>query len=301
MGRIIMYLFALLGWLSGYAQKKDIFIIDNWINYNRLRGPGDNYGVKYEEKPYYTADGDTLIRRVFLTAEFDQVQKEESLLHGKRNGLAITYYPNGIVAEINYYLNDKLWNVISRADSNGTLLNPGTLHNGTGIRFFFDLRGNEPNCYETYVNGFAEGPYYWVKDETTAIKGNLTYKKSLVKRLPGKKVTFINSAGVRSTIVVDTSLFRQVFLDEGSDFKVLTATNDSVEEAPKEYKYIELMFDDPAIVPYGTWQIINFKTQRLKLAVTFDSYGNPVKVIRYKEDGSEASGQSLPSYNTRKW
>jgi len=253
------------------------------------------------EKAYITQQGDTLIRRLTVTTGYNQVQQEQSILHGQPNGLSISYYQNGIIAQVDYYLNGKLWNVISRADSTGKLYNPGNLHNGTGTRYFFSQSGHEPNCYETYQDGLPKGLFYWKRENEWAVSGNLTYKKNLVKYLPAKKVTYSVTGGKVSTYIFDTTAFRNIFLSDDSSLKILKVSPDSVEELPKEYKYIEQRFDDPAIVPRGTWRVVNPQKKLPIVTVVFDDYGNPIKVTRYDHKGDILSEQTLPSYRQRVW
>lgn len=241
-------------------------------------------------------------RRFSLTGKFRQILKEQSFLHNKQNGLEITYYPNGTIQTIDYYLNGKLWDVISRSDSNGRLQNPGNLHNGNGVRFFFDQFGVEPNCYMTYQKGVPEGLFYWQSSLMTYVKGELKYKESIVRYLPAKKVTYTNPQGRTITTVFDTSLYRSVFVaNPNIDLKVLSVTDDSLQEQPRDYKYIDINFDDPAIIPTGTWQIVNTKTGKVLTSVVYDNNGNPIKVTRFKENGDALSEKVLPSYDTRKW
>jgi|HubBroStandDraft_1064217.scaffolds.fasta_scaffold94588_2 hypothetical protein len=300
MHKIIVALALAISFSTCFSQTVDSFRVDNWINFNR-KVIGEAYGGHDEEKAYVTQQGDTLVRRLTLTTGYNEVQQEQSILHGQPNGLSISYYQNGVIAEISYYLNGRLWNVISRADSNGKLYNPGTLRNGTGIRYFFSNFDREPNCYETYREGLPEGPYYWQRDDEWAVTGNLAYKKSLVKYLPAKKVTYAVAGGKASTDVFDTAAFRNIFLSGGSDLKVLQVSSDSLEEKAKEYKYIDQGFGDPAIVPHGTWRVVNPQKKVPIVTVVFDDYGNPVKVTRYDPKGNVLSEQSFPSYNQRVW
>ena len=286
-----------------FSQSNDSLISDRWVNYLRPRGVGDSYSNKLIDKQCITKEGDTLVRRFFISGELAQVLKEQSLIHGKQNGLEITYYPNGGIEEISYYLNGRLWDVISRADSNGRLQNPGNLRNGSGVRFFFDHYGLEPNCYETYQGGVPEGPFYWRNSAISYLKGELTYKPSVVKYIAAKKVTYTNSKGKTSTSIMDTGFFRATFLIENSDssMKVLKVTDDSLPEQPKDYKYIDVNFDDAAVVPRGIWQEINVKNGKPLTTVEFDNNGNPIKVRQYDDKGNLVSQKSLPSYNTRVW
>jgi len=282
------------------CQTIDTFHVDNWINFNR-QVEGETYGGHYEEKGYVTEQGDTLVRRLTVTTGYNQVQQEQSILHSLPNGLCISYYQNGVIAEIAYYLNGRLWNVISRADSSGKLYNPGTLHNGNGTRYFFSNFDRESNCYETYKEGLPDGPFYWQRDDEWAVSGDLTYKRSLVNYIPAVKVTYSVSSGKVFTAVFDTSEYHNIFFGGDLDLKVIKVSSDSMEERPKEYKYIDQGFGDPAIAPKGIWRVVNPKKGVPIITVTFDDYGNPIKVARYDVNGSLLSIKSLPSYNRRIW
>jgi antitoxin component YwqK of YwqJK toxin-antitoxin module len=152
MRKIHFLIFFLLTGFYSFSQVEDSLAADKWVNFNRPRGTGDNYFHNVVDKQYITKDGDTLVGSLFLSAEYHQILKEQSFLHDKQNGLEIVYYPNGVIHTIDYYLNGRLWDVVSLADSNGRLQNPGNLHNGTGIRFFSDEFNVEPNGYMTYKN-----------------------------------------------------------------------------------------------------------------------------------------------------
>jgi hypothetical protein len=77
--------------------------------------------------------------------------------------------------------------------------------------------------------------------------------------------------------------------------------DDSLPENTKEYKYINVNFDDPAIIPRGTWQVVNTKTGKALTIVVYDDNGNPIKVTKFKENGEILSENTFPSYNERKW
>jgi antitoxin component YwqK of YwqJK toxin-antitoxin module len=303
MQKIILFISFIFSCLHLFCQKNDSLIANRWVNYLRSRGVGENDEHNLADKQYVTKEGDTLVRRFFVSDGLNQVLKEQSLIHNKQNGLEITYYSNGGIKEISYYLNGRLWDVISRADSNGKLQNPGDVHNGSGTRFFFDHYGLEPNCYETYKDGVPEGPFYWRNTTISYLKGELTYKPSVVKFIAAKKVTYANPKGKTTTAIMDTGSYRAIFLADRADayLKVLNASDDSLPEPPKDYKYIDVNFDDAAIVPRGTWQEINVKNGKPLTTVEFDDNGNPIKVIQYDDKGNLVSQKSLPSYNTRMW
>ncbi len=289
-----------VGFSVCFSQKVDSFSVENWINYNR-RVVGETYGGHYQEKAYVTEQGDTLIRRLTVTSGENEVQQEVSMLHNRLNGLSITYFQNGVISTIDFYLNGKLWNVISRADSSGKLYDPGTLRNGTGTRYFFSNFDREAYCYETYKDGQPDGPYYWQRDDEWAVKGELSYRKDLVRHVPAKKVSYANESGRVFTDVFDTTDFRNIFLTSGSLLKIVKVSADSLEESAKEYKYIDQGFGDPAIVPRGTWRAVDPKKGVPVATVVFDDYGNPIRVTRYDQKGNVLSEKSFPSYNRRNW
>src|ERR1700722_4496938 len=66
-----------------------------------------------------------------------------------------------------------------------------------------DIYGIDPNCYETYKNGFPEGPFYTVCDQGETVKGNLTYKPSSIVYLPAKRVVYVGPNGDSTTAVIE--------------------------------------------------------------------------------------------------
>jgi hypothetical protein len=177
------------------------------------------------------------------------------------------------------------------------------LHNGNGIKYFSNNFGYEPNCYETYKNGLPEGAFYWQSDKQTKINGELTYNKNELSYRPAKKVTFVyNFSGKKFTQIIDTSQYRSIFVENHyDDYKIISISDDSLEESSKIYKFIEVAFDDPATIPKGTWKIINTKNGRTKMSVTYDDHGNAIKVIKFNENGEILSEKEYPSYNKRRW
>jgi antitoxin component YwqK of YwqJK toxin-antitoxin module len=157
MVKYFFLMFFLLQCFCSFGQNKDSLAAEKWVNYKRNRSAGDDNIHNMVNKQYITREGDTLTRSFFMGGDFHQILKEQSFIHNKQNGLEIIYHPNGNIQQISYYLDGKLWDVISRADSNGKLQHPGNLHNGNGVRFFSDRFGIEPDCYMTYRNGVPEG------------------------------------------------------------------------------------------------------------------------------------------------
>jgi antitoxin component YwqK of YwqJK toxin-antitoxin module len=304
MKKHITALFFIFMFFYSFSQSSDSLPVKSFINFNRPRGIGEIFATGQIEERNISVEGDTLVRTFDINREFPQVLSETSYLHGKKNGLAVSYFQNGLVKEINYYLNDRIWSVFSRADSSGRLLFPGTLHNGNGTKYFSDNLGYEPNCYITFKNGLPEGAYYCQLDEGIQIKGELTWRKSEVRYRPAKKVTFIdNFSGEKATMVFDTIGYRSIFLnDHHNDYKILSVSDDSLEESVKIYKFINVGFgDDPATIPKGTWLLINTKNGHLKMEVRYDDHGNAVSVKTFNENGEIMSEKKYPSYNRRQW
>src|ERR1700722_9222216 len=99
MQKIIAIIALVSSFSTCFSQTVDSFSVDNWINFNR-RVIGETYGGHDKERMYVTQQGDTLVRRLSFTTGDNQVQQEQSMLHGQPNGLSISYYQNGAIAEI---------------------------------------------------------------------------------------------------------------------------------------------------------------------------------------------------------
>jgi hypothetical protein len=278
-------------------------VTQKYANYQRSRGISDNTPAKYERRKYVSESGDTLVQEFARAMSTNDILRETSYLHNKKNGLEITYYPNGIISTVDYYLDGRLWQVISRADTSGRLIDPGTLQEGTGIVLIYSVYGFDSLGYETYKNGYPEGKYA-VKEDTYLIQGYLTYKRSAVNYLPGKKVTYTNLEGKVGTGVFKDDEYASLFLDtsHGTGLKVLSVSQDSVMEGGRDWLYLPLYryFSDPAIIPKGKWTMTNTRTSRVVTMVLHDDNGNPVKVVKYKQNGDVLSSQEFPSCNKRK-
>ena len=246
---ILYFLFP----LCSFSQVQDYSKKEKWINFHRKRGIGETSIGNWDDKKYISSNGDTLTRSLAKSMGTGEILYESSYLHNQKNGLEIAYYSNGIVKEINYYLDGRLWETIFRADSTGKLLNSGTLHDGNGTKLFYDHLWLEPNCYETYRNGLPEGPYYIQTGTSTAARGQLTYKKSAVNYLPAKKVTYIGSAGEKSTGIFETDSFESVFHNSRNspDLKLISVSDDSVAQSQRDFTDLSISFPDPAIIPWG--------------------------------------------------
>jgi len=56
-----------------------------------------------------------------------------------------------------------------------------------------------------------------------------------------------------------------------------------------------------AIIPRGTWQVINARTRKAMIVIVYDSNGNPINVKRFKENGNILSEENFPSHDKRIW
>jgi antitoxin component YwqK of YwqJK toxin-antitoxin module len=287
---------------STYSQSRDSANDRKWNNFTRKRGIGEKSIGNWDDKTYITSNGDTLVRSLALSMNTHEILYESSYLHGQKNGLEIAYFPNGIVREINYYLDGKLWEAVSRSDSAGRLLNPGTLHNGDGTKFSADHLGLNPNCFETYKNGLPEGPFFMQTGTSTTVKGNLTYKKSAVNYLPAKRVVYTGPTGEKATGTFENNEFRSIFSDTSnhSDFKLISVAEDSVPERPREFMDLSIGFDDPAVIPRGNWNVIDLNTGKVIKSIDFDDNGNAIKVIAFKKNGEVSLKREFSPCNKRK-
>jgi hypothetical protein len=113
----------------------------------------------------------------------------------------------------------------------------------------------------------------------------------------------MNSEGRVTSTIMDTTSYKRIFVADSAktELKVLSLSNDSLPEQNRGYEYIDMNFDDLAIIPRGTWQEINKKNGKVMTSVVYDNNGNPIKVTRWDENGKVYSERSFPSYNTRQW
>jgi antitoxin component YwqK of YwqJK toxin-antitoxin module len=295
---MIFYLLSLC--IAASAQDTSA---EKQTNFSRKRGMADNTTANYETKVYVLENGDTLVQKFARALYTNEILRESTYFHNKKNGLEITYYPNGMVSTINFYLDGKLWETISRADTSGRLIDPGNLRNGTGVVPIYSVYGFDSLGYETYKNGYPEGPFA-VKGTSYLTKGDLTYKKSAVNYLPAKRVTYTNTDGKVCTDVFGDHEYASLFLDTGqkNDLKILTVTNDSVIEESRDFTYLPLpsYFPDPAIIPKGVWTITDIRNNKMLESVLHDDAGNPIKVVKYKENGDILWTGEFPPCSKRK-
>jgi antitoxin component YwqK of YwqJK toxin-antitoxin module len=287
--------------MVSFSQATDSLINSKWSNFNRKKSRYEDSPRYREERKNITKEGDTLVQALTRSSETNEVLIEESYLHNKKNGLQIFYWPNGVIKEIDYYLVDRLWETISRTDSSGRLMDPGTLHKGTGTKLFNDIYGIDPNCYETYKNGFPEGPFYTFIGVNETVKGNLTYKPSSIVYLPAKRVVYVDSQGDSTTAAFGLSAYKSIFEYPGSDLKVISVSNDSIPQGAKSFQYIETGFgDDPAVIPTGNWQTIDLKTSKIKASIDHDDNGNVIKLVWFDEQGKVLSERKFTPCNKQK-
>ena len=297
-----MILLCLVLPACAFSQIPDSMNDSKWVNYKRVRVNEENSLRYFEDKRFVTENGDTLTRSLARSKATHNVISETSYLHNKKNGLEVTYFQNGVIEEINYYLDGKLWETISRSDSNGRLLNPGTLHNGNGTIFFTDYHSLDSNCFETFSNGLPEGLYYQPIGSYTAVMGNLTHKKNAVNYFPAKRIVFQDSSGRKYSEVYKVSLFKEIYpeIRKNTPDEILAVQDDSVEEDARNFDELSIGFSDPATIPRGSWKVFNFKTGKTFKSIDYDNSGNPIRIIAYNEDGTVSWQRQYPPCTKRK-
>ena len=149
-------------------------------------------------------------------------------------------------------------------------------------------------------NGMAVSDYVF-EDEHRVVKGILVYKESAVNYFPGKKVTWIKDGTDTITDVYDTAAFRLLFAKDGVyEQNTLAISNDSVRQLAQDYPVLGIWFENPAVLPWGHWQVRNKKSNRLKLTVQHDENGNMIQCTYYDENGKVIRDSTFPPCPKRK-
>lgn len=288
--------------LCSISQIKDSISDLSGNYFQRKRGVGESSIANWKDKLFITENGDTLILQQAISMGVGEILYETSIIHNKRNGLEISYYPNGKIKEINYFLNDKIWEVIYRADSTGKSLNPGNVTNGNGIKYFFDIYFQNQKFYETFKNGLPEGMYYGPEGIGRGVKGRLTYNKSVVNYFPAKKVIYISPNGEKATEIFNLNQYKSIFEDTSNSkmYRIISVQDDSVMQEPESFSPLEISFDDPAIIPVGEWVYFDLKSRVKIESFEFDNSGNVIKEIIYSEGGKVFSEKNYAPCNKRK-
>lgn len=294
-------LFAILP-LCSFCQIKGSILDSTGNNFQRKRGVGESTIANWKDKIFVTENGDTLKLQLAISMGVGEILYETSLMHNKRNGPEISYYPSGKIKEINYYLNGRIWEAIYRADTTGKLLNPGNLTNGSGVKYFYDFFCQDPNFYETYKDGLPEGIYYGPAGIGRGVKGRLTYKKSAINYFPAKKVVYISPNGEKTSEIFNMHQYKSIFEDTSNNtaYKILSVEEDSIEQEPENFSPLEVSFDDPAIIPIGKWVYFDLKSGITIESFEFDNNGNVIMEIIYSEEGKATSQKYYAPCNKRK-
>lgn len=267
-------------------------------NFNRLRYPGEFILSKaFTDSILLTGKGTNISYVVHTNSRGDRI-KEQTEVDGKYNGLAVSYWPNGLVETVEYYYENNLWEVISWSDSTGQLHNPGTLRNGNGVVNFYDPGGNSSGN-ATYTNGNLSGPYLLRSGSHAQSSGNLVYKPSSVNYLPAKKVAFIGVSGDTVSEVFNYDDYNTLFIKE-KIFSAISVREDSLRQLAQEYPYIQISFTDPAVIPVGHWVLSDPANGRVLVETDYDDNGNIIQLVMYGQSGEIVQKQSFPPCQKRK-
>jgi hypothetical protein len=261
---------------------------ERWINFNRIKeDPYYRANAKWNRQ-FLTEENDTLNREFYYSHFRDTgpILYEFSKINGKLNGLAIGFHPNGRIYSVKYYLNDKLWEVISLADSSGECYDPGTLANGNGTSSFMSNDGHYLG-YATYKNGVQDGEYYHISGfHGLALKGTLSYEPNCIKFRPAIRTKFINEVKDTVTITLDSTMFKEFFNKERySQIKVLETIADSLIDQPRINPNLDEDFGAGSF-PIGKWKRFFPEINKVYWEYEFDNCGNLLSEVHYNDNGS---------------
>jgi antitoxin component YwqK of YwqJK toxin-antitoxin module len=299
--------------ISSFSQIPDTMFRGKLVNYNRQRKYNDHEQIKwsYEDNKLRTRFGK--MSRLIVTNPSDQLAEERVYINEKFNGLSVKWWPSGLVKSVDYYFEDRLWETISRTDSSGKLLNPGTLVNGNGLVYKYALDG-KVTATTTYKDGYPTGPYSQIGKgtmemfvygvgwgDTVLTEGSLAYKPSCVNYFPAIKIKYINGDLDTSTLVVLKEHYEKVYSKkEYFDFQVLETSPDLLMQLPTTNHYLNLNFTDPATIPTGKWKVYdNTDKKTVLFEVDHDDNGNAIRIVTYS-NGKKVKEYTFPPCGKRK-
>ena len=140
-----------------------------------------------------------------------------------------------------------------------------------------------------------------VHDEDTTF-GNLTYKMSAVNYVTAKKCVYIDDKADTVTEKFYEDEFTAIFKDSSlaGYWKLLTSINDSLPQRSQEFIHLNgLLFEDPAILPTGTWTL-NSALGKVIRKIVHDDNGNAVRDTYYEKSGKIVSDSKFSPCNKRK-
>lgn len=293
------------------GQFSDTLIKGKLVNFQRKRTFGD-YAVKNSFLDTTLRAGFGTMQRLITINPSYQLAQQQVVVNGKLNGLSISFWANGIVNSVDYYFEDRLWETISKTDSTGKLLNPGTLVNGNGLVYKYTPKGKRIST-TTYKEGYPSGPYSKVGSELSPFsygtvhgrvfltEGDLTYRPSAVNYFIAVKMKYINEDNDTVTKTVEKVHYDSVYSRrEYFDYKILETTKDSLMQLSSANYILDMHFDDPAVIPKGKWKVFDgIDRKKLLMEVDHDENGNAISIIVYSK-GKKFNEFTFPPCGKRK-
>lgn len=145
-----------------------------------------------------------------------------------------------------------------------------------------------------------EGKFYHIDTNAEyALKGELRYNPACVNYSPGIKVTMLTNGNDTSIMVLDSSIFKDLF--QTSTAKIIDTQFSLVPELSHTQPDLDIgISDDPAVVPVGRWQLLNLKRNYVSEQFDFDDCGNTLSIKYFKPDGAILISHRFKPKNNKK-
>jgi hypothetical protein len=257
----------------------------HWKNFNR-QGEKPFFRAKANWDNQWKLGRDTIMLKYNYSHYRDHgaVLYQRWALNNEVNFLLIGYYPNGIVHNIDFYLNDLPWETMSLSDTAGTTHDPGTLKEGNGTKSFMSYTGRSLG-FETLKNGHEDGEYLHLDvNSNTGISGLVKYHPACINYEPAFEVKFVLN---KDTIleILDTTFYSQILIKQ-KGVKIISVRPDSLKEEAPQYDILTEYFRETENVPVGKWRYFNSETNKTLVEIDFDDCGNEMTRTYFNDDNT---------------